>query len=279
MISRSSHLAHSSRERLSQISHHFLSDDTPSVTPTATQTKTRSRAVTGKDRVNTVQAYMLPVLMNPHLEYHFPVYALSQALLGHKTSSAVILVEGETKSSTSSAVFTPHEHPGQAMDQCLINDLLQQDRQHGPDIYLVPVAAINLPCVITSRRVLIPVQASLNGIRSAYLQLKHLASVERDIDVGIIILDSQDPVWARRCFDKLASGARTFLDQPITSYGYLPDSIYPDTLHTRQLDYPQDIPSGIMDVADMILADLEKYRQTSMEKFEEYAAESSIGYP
>lgn len=279
MISRSSHLAHSSRERLAQISHHFLSDDMPPVTLTATQTNTGSHAITGNDRGNPAQPYILPVLMNPLLEFHFPVYALSQALLGYKTSSAVILVEGETQSSTSSTVFTPHEHTGQAIDQCLITELLQQGRQHGPDICLIPVAAINSPCVIASRRVLIPVQATLNGIRYAYLQLKRLASVGQNIDTGVFIVDCEDPAWARRCFDKLAAGAITFLDQTITSYGYLPDRIYPDKVHNLPLDYLQNIPSEIVETADMILADLEQYRQIGMEQVKEGTPESSPGYP
>jgi len=104
MVARASHQADNARElssrtRLSQISHHFLSDDQPSEQPAVTPDKTPGQ---------NPQPLILPVLMNLQQDNCFPVYALSQALLTHKKSSAVLLVEGELSSSTCSTVFKPH---------------------------------------------------------------------------------------------------------------------------------------------------------------------------
>jgi len=251
----------SSRERLSQISHHFLSDDQPSAPPVESHTNRTMSDIPGKTAEQDKQPFILPILMSTQQKNYFPVYTLSEALLAHNKSSAVLLVEGELSSTNSSTVFKPHTDHGPTQysaNQNPLQHLLQQTGyQHKPDIYLIPVASISSPYVKLSQRLLVPVQASLEGIRSAYLHLKGLTAVNRDIAIGIILFTSDDPSWARRCYEKLATAARQFLGLAISSYGYLPDIAYPESLNPQQEINKQGLPHEMMEVADMILLDLE----------------------
>jgi hypothetical protein len=274
-----SYPASSSRERLSRISHHFLSDDESYTPPPVSQANIPMETSNKQPEENT-QTFVLPILMSLQQEHYFPVYALSQALLAHKTSSAVLLVEGELTSSSCSTVFKPHGSTPTTADQTSLQDLLQQTGyQHEPDVYLIPVAGVTSPYVATSRRLLIPAEASLNGVRSAYLQLKWLASLRQDLDIGLIMLNTDDPAWARRCFDKLATGARMFLDITITSYGYLPDMSSAESISTQLINNQQSLPHEMMGIADILQSDLERHRLTNKEKLQEEVDTSTIGYP
>ena len=276
MIPRASTSANSSRERLARISHHFLSDEQPSASqdPGAMHKITHAYDTTP---VQNAQPYILPILMGLQQENKFPVYALSQALLSHKTSSAVMLVEGEL-SSASSTIFTPYKA---IPDQDPFNQLLQQTRyQHNPDIYLIPVAGVCSPYVTLTRRLLIPVEATLNGVRDAYLRIKRTSDSKQQLAIGIIFLKCNDPDWARRCFAKLADGTRSFLDITIASYGYLPERAFPWPF-IQQLENDQNVlQHELIEIADMLKSDLEKHRQTGKENIQENEpSNASIGFP
>ena len=126
---------------------------------------------------------------------------------------------------------------------------------------------------------MITAAASLNGVRSAYLQLKRLASLEQNVDIGIIMLNTDDPAWARRCFDKLAAGARTFLDITLTSYGYMPDMPSTDSIIPQLINNQQSLPHEMMGIADIVQSDLERHRLANKEKQPEESETSTIGYP
>lgn len=218
--------------------------------------------------------------MSLQQEHYFPVYALSQALLLHNTSSVVMLVEGELSASSCSTVFKPHEIPQAEKAQTSLQHLLQQTGyQNDPDVYLIPVAGVTSPYVTASRRILIPTDASLNGVRSTYLLLKRLACLEQNLDIGIMMLKTDDPAWAQRCFDKLVAGAKAFLDITITSYGYLPDIAYPESLSPQLINSQKVLPHEMMRIADMLQSDLEQYRRSNKKDSEEITDTSTIGFP
>ena len=134
--------------------------------------------------------------------------------------------------------------------------------------------------VVTARRLLIPVEATLNGVRDAYLQLKRLAGLEQPIDVGVIILKSDDPEWARRCFVKLADGAQSFLTMTITSYGYLPDKTFPEMITPQWVNDPRVLPHELIEIADMFKSDLENHRLITKENTHgQEISTASIGFP
>lgn len=278
MVAKLSHNARerSSQRRLQEISHHFLSDDQPHISPDIAYPDTASNKVPDSIPAQDKQPYVLPILMGLQQENYFSVYALSQALLAHKKSSAVLLVEGELSAANYSTVFTSHEHQTaqQATNQTSVQHLLQHTGyQHTPDVYLIPIASIASPYVKSAQRLIIPVQATLDGIRAAYLQLKRLAELKEDIAIGIIMLKSSDPAWARRCFDKLATAAQSFLELRITSFGYLPDMTYPELL--PPLANTQTLPHEMMDVADMLLHDMEQNHLQNTEESATQAVDNS----
>jgi hypothetical protein len=282
----------SSRERLSRISHHFLSDDQPTTSTVETQTNNDSDNTVDKSPQYNKQPLVLPILMSLQQENNFPVYTLSQAMLAHNKSSAVLLVEGELSSSTRSMVFkSRHDHlhhndqdhesnPFSAHQEPIQKLLQQTGFQHAADVYLIPIANITSPYVKTSRKILIPVQASLDGIRMAYLQLKRLATLKQEVGVGIVILKTNDPSWAQRCFEKLASAALRFLNLTITSYGYLPDITYPEFLTPQLTNITQGLPHEMMEVAEMLLFDLEpEHQDTEETALDEIETTSAAGMP
>jgi len=284
MVAKTSHHASTARERLSHISHHFLSDDQPVASPVVTHT---SRETANKLHEQVKQPYVLPILMGMQ-ENYFPVYALSQALLAHKKSSAVLLVEGELSASSCCTVYKPSINNVQDQEtsqgpsyQNPFQQLLEQTgQQHTPDICLIPVAGVTSPYVASSQRILVPVQASLVAIRNAYLHLKRLTGLKQDIAIGIIMLKTDDSAWAGRCFNKLATAAQTFLDMKITSYGYLPDMACPEPLTAQLMNNKQGLPHEMMQIADMILFDLEHHQQHSQEKApDEIENTSMVSFP
>lgn len=287
MVIKVSHNAVNSRKRLSRISHHFLSED-PSPAPSIHMDRNPniiSDLIPDPILDQNRQPFVLPVLMGSQQENPFPVYALSQALLSHKKSSAVLLVEGELTSIPSTTLFDVKNNASpdlEATQGTTNNHPFPHMLQHNPDIYLIPVASIKSYYVASYERVLIPVPASAIGIRAAYIQLKWLAVENPEMTIGITITQTSDPDWARRCFEKLATAAQAFLDLNITSYGYLPEMEHTESLTPPPMKpHKERLPHEMIDVADLILLDLENRQRENAEKkqLEEPITTSRVGIP
>ena len=286
MVLKVSHNAASSRERLSRISHHFLSEDSTPAPALARYTTSYTNRSPNIIPDQNRQPFVLPVLMDPQQENHFPVYALSQALLAHKKSSAVLLVEGERTSSPCTTLFNIKDGAPQddgTTQGATKNHPFPHMLQHTPDIYLIPIASIKSVYVASYQRVLMPVPASIIGIRTAYIQLKRLVDESREINAGITMTQTSDPDWARRCFEKLAAAAQAFLDLKITSYGCLPDMEHTGSLIPPLMAHHKGgLPHEMIDVDDLILLDLENHRRESANKKpseEPIMMTSTVGIP
>ena len=72
----------------------------------------------------------------------------------------------------------------------------------------------------------LPVPASLDGIRIAYQRIK-LLSQHATPEIGIVLVGPRDQHAAWRYFRKLAVATLRYLDVPLLNLGFLPEQVGP----------------------------------------------------
>jgi len=205
-----------SRQRLEQISHHFLS--MPQAPPDACPAP-----------------FLLPVLLDSE-DSHFPLHAFTQAFAARGRACTVLYPKWE-----------------QGQETPLTTDqLLEEELRHStplPEVCLVAVSHCRHPLVQQSGRALLLVHASLEGVRDAYLHLKQIAAGEGRLMVGVIMLGGRDRTAVRRYFSKLATASRRFLNWELMGFGCLLDA----PLSEAALWERDPLPTGLGEIADLVI--------------------------
>ncbi len=105
-----------------------------------------------------------------------------------------------------------------------------------------------------AQRILLPVPASRDGLRTAYMQIKKMSLQIRPRSIGIVITDAKNSEQARQSFSRLAVAALSFLGIKLLSYGYLQDEEAQQAAGTY-------CRSCLHDICDLVLVDREHWRK------------------
>jgi len=175
-----------SRHRLADISHHFLSEKGEQPAPWQ---KTR----------------LIPLLLVCR-EDDFVAYLLESALQQHHQSCMVLNIENQPDPlSISTSPSTP----------------ITSEKEGAPDICLLPLTSPGSTLAIPHNKLLMAVPTSLPGVRLAYHHLAQLAEQESRLTVNIIMLDARSEKHGERYFSFLSDSARFLLSLEIKSAGVL----------------------------------------------------------
>ena len=160
-----------SKHRLTDISHHFLSDE-------------NERLPAWKN------TFIIPVLLSSKNDDYI-VYELDKMFNKQKRSSMVLNIEASLNEMGSLAALFPRKS----------EDLSEQTKnQTLPDFCLIPVTSTSSTLALQSDRLIIAVHSSLPGVRAAYNQLAFLATLETDFNVCVIMIGAKTTSEAKRFF-------------------------------------------------------------------------------
>ena len=118
-------------------------------------------------------------------------------------------------------------HPGAATDIAPTARKAQAAAASASEAYCL--LAVTCPASLLKYgvdHVVLPVPASLDGIRAAYQRIK-LLSQHRTPDIAIVLVGPRDQHAAWRYFRKLAVGTLRYLDVPLLNLGFLPEQVGP----------------------------------------------------
>lgn len=207
-----------SKHRLTDISHHFLSDE-------------NERLPVWKN------TFIIPVLLSSKND-DFIVYELDRAFNQQHRSSMVLNIEASLNEMDS---LTPIM-PGNTSDD--------ESGQSIPDFCLIPVTSTSTTLALQSDRLIIAVHASLQGVRAAYNQLAFLASLETDFNVIVVMLGANTKQEAKRFYEFLCDSSESLLALELECGGFLLQKedgiILPE-------DDEQDVATDLHGVAKSIL--------------------------
>lgn len=172
----------SSRQRLADISHHFLSEKGERPAPWQ---KTR----------------LIPLLLVCR-EDDFVAYLLKSALQRLQQNCTVLNIENQ---SSPQPLSTP----------------MSDEKDAAPDICLLPLTSPGSILAIPHNKLLMAVPASLPGVRLAYHRLAQLAEQESRLTVNIIMLDARSEAHGERYFSFLSDSAKSLLSLQVKSAGVL----------------------------------------------------------
>lgn len=172
----------SSRQRLADISHHFLSGKGEQPAPWQ---KTR----------------LIPLLLISRKD-DFVAYLIKGALQRDDQHCTVLNIENQSSLGSLSAS-------------------IKNESQTTPDICLLPLTSPASILAIPHNKLLMAVPASLPGMRLAYHRLAQLAEQKSHLTVNIIMLDARSEKHGARYFSFLCNSAQSLLSLDIKSLGAL----------------------------------------------------------
>ncbi len=178
-----------SKHRLTNISHHFLSDE-------------NERLPVWKN------TFIIPVLLSSKNDDYI-VYELDRAFNQQHRSSMVLNIEASLNGIDS---LTPIMHNNPSGDK---------PEKSIPDFCLIPVTSTSTTLALQSDRLIIAVHSSLQGIRAAYNQLAFLASLETDFNVIVIMLGAKTKQEAKRFYEFLCDSSESLLALELECGGFL----------------------------------------------------------
>ncbi len=171
-----------SRQRLADISHHFLSDK-------------------GEQSAPWQKTCLIPLLLVCR-EDDFVVYLLKTALQQHHRNCVVLNIENQP-------------------DPLSISKSMAGEKDGAPDICLLPLTSPGSTLAIPHNKLLMAVPTSLPGIRLAYHHLAQLAEQGSRLTVSIIMLDARSEKHGERYFSFLSDSAKSLLSLEVKSAGVL----------------------------------------------------------
>ncbi len=214
-----------SKHRLAQISHYFLSD--------------------GNERLpiweNTT---IIPVLLGARNDDYI-VYELNHAF-NSQSSSMVLNIENRLAVSNHLSVLANNVTP-------TLTTHKDDDEVSLPAYCLIPVLSPSTTLALKSNRLLITVQASLNGVRIAYDQLAFIASLNTDFTICVIMLGAKTKPVARRFFSFLYNNTQSLLSLKLECSGYLlHGSDHADSKKTAEME-DGEIATDLNGIANNLL--------------------------
>jgi hypothetical protein len=78
-----------------------------------------------------------------------------------------------------------------------------------------------MPLLQKVGRVLLPVSATLDGVRQAYIYTKQILQQAPEVQVIVLFIDADSEARAHQCFERLALGVQHFLDRYVRYGGWL----------------------------------------------------------
>lgn len=171
-----------SRQRLADISHHFLSS------------KEDSQLAWRKTRI-------VPLLLVSKAD-DYVAYLLKQAFEEQRRSCVVLNVE------TQGNLGLPQTAGDTAAARM-------------PEICLLPLTSTGTTVALQHNKLLLAVPTSLPGVRLAYHLLAQLAAQAENLTVQVIMLDARDAADAQRYFNFLSDSAASLLCVKLKLGGFL----------------------------------------------------------
>ncbi|MBI5450519.1 MAG: hypothetical protein HY940_04090 [Gammaproteobacteria bacterium] len=231
-----------SRQRLAQISHHFLD---------------------GAVRKPAATPFTVLVMNELPQQQQFPLQPLVRQLADRGHATLLIEQMAGMDGQDSTVRYTlqrPARGAPRPMDTCLstVSPLMQALGQSrywpaAADIVMLPLATVMPSVLAHGNRILLPVSADREGLRGAYLQVKRLSAHIRPHSIGIAVINAHSRNDARQAFSRLAVAALSFLGIKLLSYGQLPN---PQATHR-----PGRPGAGpLQDITDLLLADHRDWR-------------------
>ncbi|HFD91691.1 MAG TPA: hypothetical protein ENJ22_00195 [Gammaproteobacteria bacterium] len=238
----------SARERLAQISHHFLSEEEETVaTPPAP-------SVTS-----------LIISHAPGYESALSPAELAAALCRHG-ATAVIIAPGASRDDVSLHVPWHGENRTDAMTPPDafkdLRSLLENDARNSRRFVLSTHRGEDATGV-TGSQCLMLVQAHHEGLREGYGRLKALVSKGRPALLGVIVCDAASSKSSRYHYHKLATAAQRFLGIRIISYGALATTPSPWAAGESLAPKREE---RIHHIASMLIQDWQAYQQSLNEE-------------
>lgn len=184
-----------SRKRLEQISQHFLSEIQP-------LTSKLSKTV------------FLPVFVEN--KSHTQVLQYITKALSTKCDCVLLTLD------------QPLQKPENNTNAESATDMLERlrtmvsEQSRKATIGLVALSSQHGELIKQLRKVIIPVDTTLDGVRNAYLSIKQLHQIASP-EFSIVMLNTDSPSGSQVYFEKLAAGALRFLGLHILYNGYIPD--------------------------------------------------------
>ncbi|MFQ5471197.1 MAG: hypothetical protein ACE5EH_13015 [Gammaproteobacteria bacterium] len=196
-----------SRERLSQISHHFLSDQQHIAEKLATR-------------------FVLPVFQSD--QANFPCIELAKALTNHGIAVIILNLGGHDQQSAISmshvqpvkSVTESTDHQPESLVEGLIDNIYTQ-QQTDKNVILLPFNLSTIRYTGECKNILMTVDASAQGIKSCYEDIRKLITLKPEIGIGVTITNAKNASDAQHRYEKLAIATHRFMNLTINSYGYI----------------------------------------------------------
>lgn len=243
------------KDRLAQISHHFLSDDEVN--------DDKFSGDEGSEQATKNDVYALAFL-NTANDDELPVFLLSQQLaaLGR---SAVIL-DSSAAMNKVSFIRRNDDQQSRTVHHGLHHHSLEDgSRRLGNkphDVHFLQVDTPESPCLSLVNKVLVTTPATPEGLQQTYHSIKQLTAHHDAVQIGVTITGTSDVTRAEEYFNKLANATHRFLERDLLSYGYLPapPDIAGETTvaHTEQLSLNS---SEIATIAEIISDEITEWQQ------------------
>lgn len=204
-----------SRKRLKQISKHFLSERQPSP----------------NKPVNTI---FLPIFVENTSHKQASRHIIEA--LAVQYDCTLLNIDRELQK-------TESVYSAKSEDDMLkrLNEMVSRQAQTSR-LALVELNTHNIALIKHLRRIVIPVTATLEGIRKAYLIIKQLHKMA-DPEFSIVMLNTNNSRDSQMYFEKLAAGTLRFLDLHILYNGYIPNDTRPTSNEGQS--YWQEIMTGL----------------------------------
>jgi hypothetical protein len=247
------------RDRLAQISHHFLSDDDVS--------DNAGSGDEGSEQAPKNDVYTLAVLNTENDGNELPVSLLSQQLATRGRSAAILdssvgmnmvsFIRRNDNQQARTVHHGPHHHT-------LEDDTRRPDNK-SHDVHFLLVDTPESSCLSFADKVLVTAPATPEGLQRTYLSIKQLAAYHKAVQVGVTITGTSNATRAEDCFNRLATAVHRFLERDLLSYGYLPApsglSGHTKAPHTAQMSLTR---SGITTIAELISDEIGEWEQNNV---------------
>lgn len=236
-------MASTAKERLAQISHHFL---------------TKEEAGTQ----HSFKAYVVAVMNDLQHCMGLAPLALAQALQSRDRVTAILHTEGQPYISYGLA----SKDDGLSW-QLKPSELIDTDAwlkaigmSVSPELILMPISSSKSPVIDYCDVVVLSVHASKVGVCDAYQHIKRLAIRNKSQRIGVTIINAQDLESAQYFYSSLAEVALRFLDISLVSYSYLSAIAYRPCGNSSVCDMQsQEDKDNLGNIAYLIEEDYQTY--------------------
>jgi len=258
------------RDRLAQISHHFLSDDE------ATDNEISHVEISGDEaskQATKNDVYKI-ALLNTANDRELPVFLLSQQLAARGYSATIL--DSSAAMNKVSFIRRNDDQQTRTVHHGLHHHSLEDDNRHPGnkphDVHFLLVDTPESSHLSLVDRVLVTSPTTAEGQQQAYHAIKQLAEHHDTLQIGVTITGTSDATQAEECFNKLATATHRFLERDLLSYGYLPAA---SEISAETTDDQQPVNSAeIATIARIISDEIDEWQQNSS-RGEHHAAQSA----